>query len=447
MGRANRQKFVLLLVAAVGAWMMFVVVDLHPKEPDDTTTPIPSSSRPQQQVQFASSSRDATSIPVACPVYDHATSLQSMALDDRFRQQSSPAAQRCREFESHTDNTIGSFTFYGKQMNTSSACPTAGMNNQLVMLLGFIKCAQSKNIDVFLWKDISCSPTGGKDKGGRFAVGSDDYDYAWFRWSEVFDIHNPVYQVPSERSSGVAFPEALPKLCFRDEFTWSENKQWMQRCPPFIDHFYGTKDYWSLRSLLPVRQRYVDAVRRIVGDKRYLALHVRRGDYQKFCKETKGSSGEKKFRIAPYKWLGRNATSLSRSFLGSCAPSSQSVFAAVKDIVGKSAAKGMPYDFIFLATNSPGFTQEFRTAMTDGPQVMTLADVLQANRNVPEVCRVVKTHTDKVVMDILLLSMGSDVILNRYSTFSQSVIDFHVLHQQGRDSAGAGTVGMKVYWW
>ena len=246
---------------------------------------------------------------------------------------------------------LTSFPFWGTTMNTSSPCPTSGMNNQISMLLGLMYCAtQQRNriaftgsgtvasdteddhliphslvesflapdgnsnsasqaeasspsaspaaavalpFQLFRFKDISCTPTGGKEGRKSFKVGSSDYEYAWFRWSEIFDFggrgalgavrqHNPSGSAfaalvdghaatAAENDGGgggsaglgggeIAAPTAaVPtvRVCLRDDFTWSEHR-WMKArgCLTTVDHFYGTAAYWRLRALMPLHRWY-----------------------------------------------------------------------------------------------------------------------------------------------------------------------------------------------
>lgn len=361
---------------------------------------------------------------------------------------SSPAASlssRSCPLEPKSYEPLGNFIFFGKPMNESSPCPTAGMNNQIVMLVAFLHCLRTRfgGKRVFLWKDISCSPTGGKEGMRQYRVGSTDYTYAWFRWSEIF-----LLPTTSSQESN------LPLLCLHDNYTWSENGPSISGCSTTLDRIYGSKDYWSIRNRLPLRPRFNELAQWLLApalggvegrERKFVSVHLRRGDYGNFCRQTKGSSGEKKFRIGPVRWLGANATGLSRSFLHSCAPSDAAVYANVRKVIETFGAA-----FVFLATNSKEFASNFAQSSnrTDGPQVpvWTLQTLLEAPRSEADLEVGQRlgvhslSHTERVILDMNILSMGSAVILNKYSTFSQSVIDFRHL----RDGSLAG---MKVYWW
>jgi hypothetical protein len=337
---------------------------------------------------------------------------------------------------------LGNFVFFGKPMNESSPCPTAGMNNQIVMLVAFLHCLRTRfgGKRPFLWKDISCSPTGGKEGMRQYRVGSTDYTYAWFRWSEIFLL-------PSNSGS----EPNLPLLCLHDNYSWSENGPSISGCSTTLDRIYGSKDYWSIRSRLPLRPRFNELAQWLLAPaleglegRKFVSVHLRRGDYGNFCRQTKGSSGEKKFRIGPVRWLGANATGLSRSFLHSCAPNDAAVYANVRKVIETFDAA-----FVFLATNSQEFASNFaRSNRSNGPNVpvWTLGTLLAAPRSEADLEVGQRlgvnslSHTERVILDMNILSMGSAVILNKYSTFSQSVIDFRYL----RDGSLAG---MKVYWW
>eukprot|EP00758_Cryptobia_borreli_P013771 Tbor_TRINITY_DN5865_c0_g3::TRINITY_DN5865_c0_g3_i2::g.6106::m.6106 len=298
-----------------------------------------------------------------------------LPFDVNIAPQRCPGSPRPRSFQPLT-----SFDFWGTTMNTSCPCPTSGLNNQIVMILGLLYCSLSqtpspsstpmmKGVPMVLappfnFKDITCSPTGGVEKASaKYKVGSTDYEYAWFRWSEIFNVnfnkiglsndriaHDGVLKKRLDdvhvtqlnklnRYSNIKIP--LPHLCLRDEYTWSEHP-WMKspKCSTTVDSFYGSDVYWLVRAAMPINpwfyrlsKKFLERVgsdedilednSRSKSDKqnsdnmykqgdhhrrspisgRILGIHVRRGDYRHFCKGIVGSSAVKKFRIPPFKWL------------------------------------------------------------------------------------------------------------------------------------------------
>lgn len=405
-----------------------------------------------------------------------------MATTDK--DQSDAATAATCPIPSRSFEPLGEFKFWGKLMNASSPCPTAGMNNQLMMLLGLLRCSADRNAKqqsrqqvALKWKDISCSPTGGKDKpGGKFAVGGADYEYAWFRWSEVFD----------------AAPDLL---CLSDTYSWSESGPWMKKCPTTVDHFYGTARYWEVRKALTIKSHYyclaADVLKRhglelgggnnnnndddgegssasssssssLPRQGRFLAIHVRRGDYHHFCVGTAKTSGVSKFRTPPYKWLKGNTTSLSSKFMHSCAPSNELIAQHVRSIVKASKDAGQqqePIKHLVVASNSAEFVAAMRKGtlevIASGETVRSLNSKIQDSESDDDTAsssdkkrilapsywpRKYLTATDLAMLDIVILSLAEYIVLNKYSTFSQSAIDFRVLRNQNLD-------GVKIHWW
>lgn len=478
-------------------------------------------------------------------------------------------------------------------MNTSSPCPTSGMNNQIAMLLGLMYCATHQkdaghsagenvatilNSDfqaflasqnpflsikdhnqassrslklspsIFHFKDISCSPTGGKEGSKRYKVGSDDYDYAWFRWSEIFDVNGEGAVASLVDANTKSVHPSITRVCLRDQFSWSEHK-WMKArtCATTVDHFYGTDLYWRIRGLLPLHQWYfrlaeefliwasnkgkdTDRSSIIDGNQRgssttliktiqarTLAIHVRRGDYYNFCKNTAKSSGVKKFRIAPFIWMKNNGakseaagladiqqlegsekklshynnkflnltsvSSLSSKFMDSCAPLDWKVFQAVEGILAENAKRCSPssshatiecIDTLIVMTNSKEFYSNIKahfSAKAAGLKIVSMHDWMQteankdANRDaeglLAQALKKVQwpvrrtkdsdeqsqhlyasklTTTEAAMMDVALLSLANTVVLNRYSTFSQSAIDVRAVRDHTLE-------GLRLYWW
>ncbi|CUI15305.1 Hypothetical protein, putative [Bodo saltans] len=365
---------------------------------------------------------------------------------------------------------------------------------------------------MFRFKDITCSPTGGKDSAAgkprrQFRVGSDDYEYQWFRWSELFHIRNPI--TPKGRA-----------LCLADAHTWSEHP-WMKKCPTFVDHIYGTPAFWEMRKALALHSWFQTLSRELIhhyggtgGDSAavlndtaavevvdaaqppgmnppFLALHVRRGDYENFCRQTAKSSGVKKFRTAPFVWSMRATDAqltdvvglrpdqrpkqLSSSFMASCFPTTQKIISHV----GALCTKNPLIRFLYLATNSRSFLEELSSglAASEVPcarrlPVVTLQKYLDEQhalgdlkakyhgywgrrqwsleaiktedaddiRTSATISPAVITETERSLLDVNILSFSSSMVLNKYSTFSQSAIDFRMVRE--------GTLnGTMIYWW
>ena len=480
---ANRRFISRYTVTTVG--ILLLIVLLHQFDPIPSPNTIP----------------EGVSIQLERPVYKHSHAEQrdarpaSVAL--HRSEANEPGRSLCPVLPS-SFSPLTTFTFWGKPMNRSSPCPTAGMNNQVVMILALMHCAtQQSGYDLFKFKDITCSPTGGKEGKKQYRVGSEDYSYTWFRWTEVFRV-------------GV-LPQGK-RLCLADEYSWSEHA-WMKKCPTFVDQIYGKKGYWDLRGALrlhpwfdtlaadflteyaqleekhpshakgPQRRQVLhqldggrsepsssgdsqsvemnfnegeDLVSSLVFP--FIAMHVRRGDYENFCRQTSKTSGKSKFRTAPYLWLRRsNSTELSKKFMTACFPSLTQIVGHTKTLRSK-----FPHiNKLFVATNSKSFLDAFRFALrnTEGLsqlKVITFAEFLET----PESAKLLEaywprrqgsdpssridapvlTEAELSMMDVNIISMAEVMVLNRYSTFSQSAVDFRVLRT-------GDIAGMNVHWW
>lgn len=448
----------------------------------------------------------------------------------KMERNADPISAAVCPLRSNTHRELGTFPFWGKQMNASFPCPAAGMNNQLTLMLAFWHCFESlekkKTLHKdgapdlslpragFRWKDVSCSPTGGKEGNRRFVVGSADYVYAWFRWSEAFRV------LPAPRISPAENRSSVTTLCLHDSYSWKEHAE-LARCQSNIGHLYGRREWWDLRGRLLPHPRYrvlmqcifetaassssplsggaaVDDATRSMhrstfaeciqraakGDRgdaaamessssNVLGIHVRRGDYAHFCKGLTGSSGIRKFRVPPYKWLAAASRSLSGRFPDTCAPSDALVLQHLRRLLDTPEAAVRT---LFIASNSPAFVAAVRNGLAPthpNVQVVSLPEALAALLQPssaspgalewPSELRTAAmagggggdgqrdraatvTTTDKVMLDIVGLAMSGFVVLNRYSTFSQSVVDERVLDGRLLDFVTLRGA-QKVLWW
>lgn len=650
-GSCSRRRFLVLSFACLLLLLLGSEVHLY------TTRHVPSAPSPPTTNSPLRSATDKESILLDPTRSNHHLTKQP---------QRHGASNVICPMPSKSFEPLTTFTFWGKTMNRSSPCPTAGLNNQLVMLLSLMHCASTHqrqlvqqdapvfaqvlvptettttqeedeessrrrrlkeqksdgdgdhNVErgdetttraaaaattvtaaVFRFKDITCSPTGGKDGRRAYQVGGNDYEYEWFRWSELFEFRAPpaplaaASAVGLSRSVGDSNPRveglphekeiltARPVTCLHDSYTWSEHPSFMKRCPTTIDHIYGSSEFWALRKSMVLRPWFQwlarDAVEHFAreegggggsgggggttssigswvaragcalqsqtqgahlhantavdeklqvqnGIPRFAALHVRRGDYENFCRNTAKSSGVRKFRTAPYMWLHRQVpfglrspsphdgagnlssssasltpsttknsvigslqvASLSSKFMSSCFPALSEIVTHVSTIWNRH----QDLEFVVLATNSKRFLEELRESLRkwEGEQeehnkrsrsgrvgtrpicVVSLTEFLRTasaresaarywHQSSPQWCRKldemphartegsssalldqVVTPTEASLLDVNVLSMASVIVLNKYSTFSQSVIDFRVSRSGSLD-------GVTLYWW
>ncbi|RNF20918.1 uncharacterized protein Tco025E_03623 [Trypanosoma conorhini] len=401
---------------------------------------------------------------------------------------------------------LGEFRFWGRTMNASWPCPTAGMNNQLMLLMGRLHCLAARearsfaaasaggprHISIFKWKDVSCTPMGGKEGRRRYAVGGDDYTYTWFRWSELLQFDD--FRVwrgsggavgPAEVTLGPldnadAAPRAaevhVTRVCLSDAYGWSEQPS-LSTCPASVDHIWGTAVYWDLRRALRPHAWFERAAvaflrRRGIAPSpsqqhmhAVMSLHVRRGDYKKFCRENEHGRGRRKYRVPPFVYLKRwrhvNSTIVGKNFWEECYPSLQHIVATVAKVTHAHAH----ITKVMLMTNVAGFRAQLAVALRQLPATrhLTLLSFVAASADdkardtdagsrhaglagVGEVPpsywprRVAYyTKAEAAWMDITLISLAEVMVLNRYSTFSHSAVDLHILREK--------RLAAKLLWW
>lgn len=217
----------------------------------------------------------------------------------------------------------------------------------------------------------------------------------------------------------------------------------------------------------------------------FIAIQVRRGDYENFCRETRYSSGRYKYRIPPYVHLFQNhpnVSALYHSFMDVCYPSLRLIVDGIASTLRKlGAAEGRDIatgsiQHVFLATNAPKFRLELKRALKSNSETKDLtllwfesdgvpmsadhyytphlvsteapdAPLFSGNRNEAEGAmrdtkpapatpppfwhRPFYTSTEAALMDINFMSMASVAIVNRYSTFGQTAIDEHIVREHG----------------
>jgi hypothetical protein len=387
---------------------------------------------------------------------------------------------------------LGNFTFWGKPATVASTCQTSGLNNQLSLWLAIWHCherryltakrnestQERRELDVpFRWKDISCAPTGGKDAGSKFQVGSADYEYAWFRWSEIFEIVAP---------RGTA---SYAPLCLADHYTWSEGGAEQKKCPPSLGKAgQGTPLWWDLRGRLQLRDHILNYARctmlgRCGGEEddleaaaagnatammpasvgKTLGIHVRRGDYKHFCEGLMGTRGVRAFRTVEFHWLQGKTRSLGRKTMDTCAPSDELVLEHVATFVRRDPT----ITRVAIVTNSAAFETWFRRRVAEVLPGVAVVSTQNMPSYWPPAVRPHATpasatdeartarvsEIERSWVDIATLALSDVMVLNRYSTFSGSAVNERVLDAVRRglldpnDITPEQRAALNVWWW
>ena len=296
---------------------------------------------------------------------------------------------------------LGTFRFWGKDMNSSWSCPTAGMNNQMQMLMYYHNCQKARGEPILKWKDISCSPTGGVHKdGGSYAVGSSSYKYTWFRWSSMFNVSNG-------------------GICFSDNYTWSMHP-WIRDCK-LTDNsykkFYGTEAYWQHRPMFNFRQSFYNEVENFlkqtgIGKQQFLAVHLRKGDYSKFCGEI--TKNYKKLRLSHWHWARKRGTrDVYSKHMDTCSPSHNKVIAGINKLVAIHNLK-----HVVMSTTHP----EYRPGNVD------FENSINATVHAFDPSGYEMSKASFTAIDSIILARASHKLLNRYSTLSLTAVDLSVIN-------------------
>jgi hypothetical protein len=140
-----------------------------------------------------------------------------------------------------------------------------------------------------------------------------------------------------------------------------------------------------------------------------------------------------------------------------------------------SASDGGNVTHVFVASNSPAFVDELRQTMkprSAGVQSVKIITLSEYFANAADEAAVRQaywpeqarrpggiggtfTTTERAVLDITVMSMAEGMVLNKYSTFSQSAIDVRVQrHMMDEERSGGATVlrfdvenDPTVFWW
>ena len=394
----TQTKLMLMVVMSVLSWAMFLYPALTDTS-EGTYVHAQDGGGSRPVIRPASVSASATP-DTTTPVTTDTTSTSTTRKKKLpYPNEVNTPGEPCHADELSTE-PLTSFPFWGTTYNTSSTCPTSGMNNQMQMMMFYHNCRHHHSKPELKWKDISCSPTGGVQKGGgQYAVGSRSYDYTWFRWSSLFNV-----------SRG--------GICFSDKYTWSMHG-WIKGCgltDAAYRRFYGSDDYWRHRLAFDFRDSFYSEVELFlqqegIAEKPFLAVHLRRGDYVKFCKEI--TKNYKKLRLAHWKWASkRGSRDLYSKHMDTCFPSTEKVVAGINRLLELHNL-----EHVVMATTSP----DFLPGNADFEKQIK-GKVHAFNAKQYEMSSAAFTAVDSV-----LLARASHKLLNRYSTLSLTGLDLAVI--------------------
>jgi hypothetical protein len=220
--------------------------------------------------------------------------------------------------------------------------------------------------------------------------------------------------------------KVLPRKC-----TWSD-----------IPSFYGKPEWWESRHFIDMHSEYYTAARQILSatigpNVPFVSLHLRRGDYMHHCQVIQ----KKRTPAWVSFWPTKTLLSSDGAAFASCYPTVEQV-AQVIDRVTKET--GIPY--VFIATNEPGEFANLTTplheirsgvaasAAAKGSKRAWRAFVLPKLTSLQPTPIVAMRHLDTLILDMVVLSLGSHFVLNRYSSFSATVYEMATIHGRTNES-------------
>ena len=211
--------------------------------------------------------------------------------------------------------------------------------------------------------------------------------------------------------------KVLPNRC-----TWSD-----------IPSFYGKPDWWEARQFIDFHPEYYTAARRIVTaaigkDTPFIGLHLLRCDYQHHCTVIK------KKNTPPFVsfWSVPTSVTADGSLPGSCYPTLDQITTVISRVVKDTGIK-----IVFIATNVPeefaGITTPIDGVVKQSQHAPWAAFVLPKLMDLSPTPLRDMRFLDSLVLDMVVLSLSSFFVLNRYSSFRGSVFEMATIH--GRTSA------------
>lgn len=195
-----------------------------------------------------------------------------------------------------------------------------------------------------------------------------------------------------------------------------------------IPKFYGTPLWWSARKLIDFHPVYYELGARFAQfqfqDRPFLAVHLRRGDYWQHCVVIKRRG------IPP--WESFRHTAKRYDYERGCYPSLELVAETLR-----KEADAFQLKDVFIATNTPDEFDALHAKLPDLSIVASIPDAFfrsvalgqsadDTNVTVHQRLR----RLDKLIIEVVVLSMGSAFLFNRYSSLSGLAYEMAVIHNR-----------------
>eukprot|EP01060_Flectonema_neradi_P024598 TRINITY_DN33520_c0_g1_i1.p1 TRINITY_DN33520_c0_g1~~TRINITY_DN33520_c0_g1_i1.p1 ORF type:complete len:408 (+),score=65.72 TRINITY_DN33520_c0_g1_i1:31-1254(+) len=282
--------------------------------------------------------------------------------------------------------------------NGEKMCPIPGLNNLLYTQVNRYYCAFRDRKKLKL-RDRVCMK----------------YSKEWFRYSEILVINQ-------SKSNAMT-------TCFAQEAPNPEgylrNCEWRHHAK-----FYGSPQYWEARSHISFNGGYYTFADQwtsaVIGkNKKYLSLHVRRGDYESHCIKLK-----KKREPAwlSYSWKKQNDV-YGQPYDSSCFPSTEEIISGIQKVID---ASDVALDAVFLSTNDRYLVSNITQSGVIKIPVVKMKFSSQQKQQLS------LRDVDLAIIDMILLSQGSAWILNKFSSFSATAYEMAMV---------TGRIDGKNNWW
>ena len=257
-------------------------------------------------------------------------------------------------------------------------CPLPGLNNMLFSQISRWYCAFRDKRALRL-RDRTCN------KG----------THEPFRYSTILSIDYE--RLPKDRGDAAICWSDIARQDEAERCSWSD-----------AFHFYGSPMWWEARALIDFHPEFyalAEEVRRAAfGERPFIALHLRRGDFQHHCTVLRRRGSPPWF---PFRQCQRAVEDGAED----CFVSMETVRRAVT-----SLRKQHNVHDVFVATNTP---TDVAQAFDADVNVKTVLSLLW-----PTLSR----KLDAYIVEMCLMSMASVFVFNKYSSMSGAVFEMASIH-------------------
>lgn len=273
-------------------------------------------------------------------------------------------------------------------------CPLPGLNNLLFTQVNRWYCALRDNRVLHL-RDRTCNKGSGEP----------------FRFSTILQIDYTklVNTLPGRSNAAICWSD-ISKQDVAPHCEWKD-----------IPSMYGTELWWRARRHLDFHTIYYEMGAQIVSllfrEEPFLAVHLRRGDYWQHCVVIK------KRGVPP--WISFKNTKKLFEFEQGCYPSIELVEQTLLRITSERQVKR-----VFIATNTPDEFANMSSRMATNHDVIVQIGIPETFFSSVDGGRGVLRKIDKLIVEMVVLSMGSVFLFNRYSSLSGMAYEMAVIHDR-----------------